>query len=84
MAKLWFKARRFGWGWTPVSVEGWIVSAVFALLMLAGAVVFIERLLAGGDPRVAALLFLLWTLLLVAALSAIAWAKGEKPGWRWG
>jgi len=37
MTKLWFKARSYGWGWPPISVERWIVVFVFLVLILAGA-----------------------------------------------
>lgn len=32
----WFKRRRFGWGWTPIRWQGWIVVAV-ALIAIASA-----------------------------------------------
>ncbi len=32
--KLWFKAKRYGWGWTPVSWEGWGVVIVYIALMV--------------------------------------------------
>ncbi len=27
--KLWFKAKKFGWGWTPCSWEGWTVTGLY-------------------------------------------------------
>lgn len=33
--KLWFGPRRFGWGWDPVSWEGWAAMAAWVALMLA-------------------------------------------------
>jgi hypothetical protein len=84
MTKLWFKARRHGWGWTPATIEGWTVVAVFLVLAIAGTAVFIHEIGAGADPRLAALLFLLWNAVLGGAVTAIAWATGEPPRWRWG
>ena len=84
MTQLWFKAKRYGWGWTPSSIEGWIVIAIFVALVAAGVVVFTTQLRAGADPRRAGLLFALWIGVVVGGLIAICAAKGEKPGWRWG
>src|SRR5215472_16377344 len=29
MDHLWFRAKSYGWGWTPASVEGWLVLGLF-------------------------------------------------------
>jgi hypothetical protein len=84
MTKLWFKARSFGWGWTPVSVEGWIVVGVFLVLVLAGTLVYVHQIHTGANPGLANLLFVLWLALLSGALIAIGYATGEPPRWRWG
>jgi hypothetical protein len=81
---LWFKARAFGWGWTPVSIEGWIVVFVLLALIVAGTGVFIYELNAGANPRSANLLFIGWIGLLVGLAILIGWLKGERPHWRWG
>jgi len=84
MTKLWFKARSYGWGWTPASIEGWLVIAVFLVLVLAGAAVFAHQVRAGAGTGVATWLFVLWIVLLSGLLTAIAYATGEPPRWRWG
>ena len=84
MTKLWFKARRYGWGWTPASIEGWTAVAVFLLLMVADTAIFVHQIRRGADARLASLLFVLWIALLGGALTALAWATGEPPRWRWG
>lgn len=81
---LWFKARGYGWGWTPVTVEGWIVVAAFLVLVLAGVAVLLWKLRAGADPGRAALVFALWIAVLSAVLTGVAWATGGPPHWRWG
>lgn len=30
----WFKAKLYGWGWTPVTWQGWCVILVYASLIL--------------------------------------------------
>ena len=84
MAKVWFKARRYGWGWTPVSIAGWAVVALSVVLAVAGTAVFLYELRNGADPVLAAILFSLWIAFLAIATTAIGYAKGEPPGWRWG
>ncbi|MDO8601549.1 MAG: hypothetical protein Q7R62_00240 [bacterium] len=27
--KLWFRAKTYGWGWTPVSWQGWLILAIY-------------------------------------------------------
>jgi hypothetical protein len=84
MTKLWFKARRYGWGWTPVTIEGWTVVVVSLVLAIAVTALFVHEIGAGANPRRAGLLFVLWNAVLSGAVTAIAWVTGEPPRWRWG
>lgn len=84
MTKLWFKARSYGWGWTPISVEGWIVVIVSLLLILGGVAMFVYQVSRGADPRLAIILFMIWNGLLCGAVVAVCRATGETPRWRWG
>jgi hypothetical protein len=84
MTLLWFKARSYGWGWTPVSVEGWLVVLVFLAVLLVSTGFFLYRLRAGADVRSATVLFLVSVAFLVGLLIVIAWLTGERPRWRWG
>lgn len=81
MKKLWFKAKRFGWGWYPVTWQGWLVIAGFLVLDFGN----VYRLdLKHSSSRATANEFLIETFLLVAILIWICYRTGEKPGWRWG
>jgi hypothetical protein len=74
--KFWFPAKRYGWGWgLPCSWPGWVVFAVWLLLICAGAV-----LLAPNHVG----LFVVFAGVLAIALLIICFFKGEKPRWRWG
>jgi len=84
MTKLWFKARRYGWGWTPVSIEGWVVLIVFVVLVATGAAIYASHIKSAPDRALATFLYLLWIALLSAGLIAIAYATGEPPRWRGG
>ena len=73
----WFRAKRYGWGWgLPLVWQGWVVLAIFALLMVAGVVVVL--------PSYGQLFFGGYVALLCVLLVAVCWIKGEPPRWRWG
>jgi hypothetical protein len=75
--RYWFPAKRYGWGWgLPNAWQGWAVLAVFAALVLAGAI----KLL----PTYGSFIFVAYTALLSIGLVAVCWLKGERPSWRWG
>jgi len=82
MTKLWFRAHSFRWGWIPISVEGWIVTLVLLVLLLAGTVVLVHQVSRGADPGMAIILFAVWNAFLCGGVLAICFAKGEPPGWR--
>jgi hypothetical protein len=58
MTRLWFRARSYGWGWTPATVEGWLVMLAFLVATGAVTAVFLYQLRDGADPGRATLLFL--------------------------
>lgn len=75
--KLWFPAKRYGWGWgLPIAVQGWIVLACY-LLLIAGAVLALLR----GTSLI---VFFAYVAVLTVALIGICYLKGEPPRWRWG
>jgi hypothetical protein len=76
----WFKRRRYGFGWTPVTWQGW-VSVVVMLAIIFGA----TYLFATTSPNNRSFVLYLNTLGMTIILSAIlAYSKGPSPKWRWG
>lgn len=72
---LWFKRKIYGWGWTPVRWQGWLV--IFSYIA------FILWLVLDRNPdRPSA--FALPLVLATIMFFAIAYKKGEKPHWQWG
>jgi hypothetical protein len=73
----WFPAKRYGWGWgLPRTWQGWVVLALFVILVAAGIFIF--------PPRERRIEFFLYVAVFVALLVAVCYAKGEPTRWRWG
>ena len=78
MAKIrqWFTMKHHGWGWVPITWEGWTVIGLFLLFAIKCATAYENNLLSLNE-------FIARIVILVAALIAIGYAKGPKPRWRW-
>jgi len=35
--KNWFKRKRFGWGWVPVTWQGWLSTLIYILVLVGGS-----------------------------------------------
>lgn len=75
----WFKRKPYGWGWTPVTREGWFVIVVFILLIVGNA----WRLDITHSDGTMVNTFVMETLLPLVLLVLIAYKTGEKPKWQW-
>lgn len=78
--KLWFKRKRYGWGWIPVTWEGWLSVVVFVVLVALNA----TRI--DGDAHSASdslLNIIPQTFVLALLLLGLTYWKGEKPRWSW-
>ena len=80
----WFRAKLYGWGWTPAKWQGWLVILVYIALILT--LVFTREDAIPGNPDSGSnfLVFGLPIVLLTAVLIFICYKKGEKPRWQWG
>jgi hypothetical protein len=73
----WFPAKRYGWGWgLPLTWQGWVVLAAFVVLIALGVVFLL--------PSSGLLFLYAYVAVLIVALVAVCWWKGEPPRWRWG
>ena len=75
MTKLWFKAKEYGYGWYPVTWEGWIIILISIILILMNAVLFVEKNI---------FIYFANLIIIVGALLVICYNTGEKARWRWG
>jgi hypothetical protein len=97
--KLWFRAKRYGWGWTPTSWQGWLV--MFTCLgaglwpLLATASYYSESNICGMQSHIFScvttaerthdfVLASVWLTVWLLVLFVVCYKKGEKPRWRWG
>ena len=86
--KLWFRAKRYGWGWYPVTWQGWVTVLVFVTLAVWDGLDLSSATSSAGLPHgqpTGAMLFWFFAKLavLVVALIFICYKKGEEPHWRW-
>ncbi len=70
----------YGWGWTPATREGWLVTLGFVALIIA--LTFNIDNNSSGEEIILKFIIPVWVL--VAVLIYIAYKKGEKPRWQWG
>ena len=77
----WFKMRLYGWGWVPAKWQGLIVILLFIILLLANGFYLASKAVPTDTDL---MIFLGVTILLVALLFVICYAKGESPKWSWG
>ena len=82
MSKVWFKPKRFGYGATPASWEGWLATALFCAALPAD-LILAPRLLA--DPAAGRVASLIGAAVLFATFVAVISLRGEGLWrWRWG
>lgn len=72
--KLWFRRKRYGFGWYPSTWEGWVVIFIW--------VIFFASFMAKMDHEW--LKNLLFIFVSVSLLIYICYRKGESPRWQWG
>ncbi len=79
--KLWFRAKRYGYGWYPVTWQGWLSLAVYVALIFILVSIFPAR---RDSSPAEIILFLSLIILATVGLIALCARKGEPAGWRWG
>lgn len=81
MNKLWFVRKKYGWGWTPVTWQGWLIMFFYLLGMVKLFLMFDINSHSSSDTLMGLFLpVVMWTSLLIY----ICYKKGEKPKWQWG
>jgi hypothetical protein len=84
MPQIWFRAKRYGYGWYPATWQGWaVIGAYVALILLP---VFYQRYVVPTfmTKTQFSVVFIPYVVVLVAILIGICHRKGEPARWRWG
>lgn len=68
--EIWFKAKKWGFGWYPANYKGWAVIGVYTLMVIA-----LTPLIELNQP----LLYTAIVILLTGALIYVSYKKGEDP-----
>ena len=79
MSRYWFRQKRYGWGATPTTWEGWLSSLVFLVVVLAinaGIILLVPT-------RRDAAAVLVGTVIVVIILFCVLAAAKTEGGWRW-
>ncbi|MEK9158141.1 MAG: hypothetical protein AAB638_03100 [Patescibacteria group bacterium] len=78
--KLWFKRKTYGWGWTPATWQGWMLTVGYIVLILLFALTIDD----GSPLREVVFTFIFPIVLLTVTFIRIVYKTGEKPRWQWG
>ena len=78
--RYWFKAKLYGWGWTPATWQGWLILCIYVGLVVLCALTIDDN----SPAREIVFTFILPVVLLTIALIRICYGTGEKPRWQWG
>jgi isopentenyldiphosphate isomerase len=79
--KLWFRAKQYGWGWYPVTWQGWAVILMYVFAVIAVTTFVDNHTHSNSDALMG---FFPVVYIMTVFLIIICYATGEKPGWRWG
>lgn len=80
--KLWFKRRRYGYGWMPVAWQGWLSVLVFFGVIIGGMVVLVDA--PRNEISYQLVTYAVLVSVAIAALVLISLKRGPKPKWRAG
>lgn len=76
----WFKRKRYGWGWVPVSWQGWILVGLYLLIIIGAGLAFLTT----PSSALEVGLFILFFVAATFNFLKIALSKAPEPHWRWG
>lgn len=76
----WFKRKLYGWGWTPATWQGWVITLSYVILVI----LFSLTIDKASPDREVVFTFILPFVLLTVTFICILYKKGEKPRWQWG
>jgi hypothetical protein len=80
--KYWFRPKKYGWGFTPISWEGWLLTLALIILIIASA--YINSFFTSYIELKEGLRFILDLVFAVSIFSIVSERKmKESLMWRW-
>lgn len=79
----WFKRRRYGYGWIPVTWQGWLSLGAFLAIVIVGGMVLVADTPKNEFTR-EAVVYLALVFAAFVGLFILTLKKGLAPKWRWG
>lgn len=76
--KYWFKAKTYGYGWTPATWQGWLI--ILAYLIIFGVLFYIFE----SNIEKYSVFYFISVFVITGLLIYISYKKGEPAKWRWG
>ncbi len=80
--KYWFKRRRYGYGWVPVTWQGWLTVGGFIAILVGNS--YTIKDVPDNEITKEVWLFLSVIVIAIFGLLGICKAKAPKAKWRWG
>ncbi len=82
MNNYWFKRKRYGYGFVPVTWQGWASIGIYLLVIFGGLLSI--RDMPEDDFSAEASIYLLVVLIATSALIIVSYKHGPTLKWRWG
>jgi hypothetical protein len=80
--KYWMKRRRYGWGWTPTTIQGLLFLAVQLCIIFAAILMLPKK---PSEPSVSQLIgFFMIVGLVIVSIILVGSVTSPRPHWRWG
>lgn len=76
--QLWFKRKKFGYGWTPANWKGWLASVVFVVLCVGPTLIIPPDTIRSMLPA-----YMFFVAILSGAFLFLCYKKGAPPRWQW-
>lgn len=77
--KIWFKKKKYGWGWTPATKEGWLATVGYIFGVSIYPLLGSQNIVSYSKER-----FYLFVFVLSISFIGLCYWKGEKASWNWG
>lgn len=81
--EIWFKSKSYGWGWTPVTWQGWTITATYSFI-IAGLIYsylfYMNDVVALDDIIRNLILLLVFISIVTGCMVFICYRYGENPG----